>query len=90
MRTIQEIGKDLMECINETLSANPSHSVSWGFNYVKVMTEGIDDFEGRRPLDKDELRTQILYVQNNIQHWRHPRAKELKAELKDFQYTLKN
>ena len=29
-----------------------------------------------------ELDVQILYILNNIQHWRHPQAKEVRAALR--------
>lgn len=33
-------------------------------------------------MDGEELRVQLLYVLNNITHWRHPQAKEVRAVLK--------
>lgn len=88
MRTIQEIGKDLLECISETLKKNPNAMVGWAVNYIGVMKEAINPYSGR-PMTNDEMYTQILYVENNLTTWRHPRAKELRNELRAFKATLK-
>jgi hypothetical protein len=31
-----------------------------------------------------DLKVQILYILNNISHWRHPKAKEIRKMLKSF------
>ena len=35
-------------------------------------------------LEEEALKTQCLYVLNNIQHWRHPDAKGIRETLKDY------
>ena len=32
--------------------------------------------------DSQEFDTQVLYILNNIQYWRHPKAKEVRQVLK--------
>ncbi|MFA5692361.1 MAG: hypothetical protein WC907_01995 [Acholeplasmataceae bacterium] len=35
-----------------------------------------------RSMEGDELRVQCLYILNNIVHWRHPLAKQVRAALR--------
>jgi hypothetical protein len=35
-------------------------------------------------LSGEALRVQCLYILNNITHWRHPDAKEVRSHLKSF------
>jgi hypothetical protein len=37
-----------------------------------------------RITDPHEMKVQILYILNNISHWRHPEAKNVRMVLKKF------
>ena len=49
--------------------------LNWAVGYAK---------HGLSILSEDELRTQCLYVLNNMTHWRGEVAKEVRATLKSF------
>lgn len=49
-------------------------SLNWAVNYCRHALS----------LSGEELRVQCLYILNNIQHWRHPSAKDVRATLKAF------
>lgn len=50
-------------------------SLNWAINYAKY---------GLTITDKDELKTQCLYVLNNMTRWRGPVAKEVRMILKGY------
>jgi hypothetical protein len=59
----------------ETIIRNAgTPALDWAINYAKY---GLDCHD-------DELRTQTLYVLNNIQSWRGPQAKQVRQTLKDY------
>lgn len=62
--------------IREILSDTKSYptSLKWGVEYCRAALT-MSDYE---------LRVQCLYILNNISHWRHPNAKEIRAILKGF------
>lgn len=44
----------------------------------------LDNPYGGGAMDGHELRVQVLYILNNISHWRGPEAKEVRAILKAY------
>ena len=50
-------------------------SLNWAVNYAR---------HGLTITDKSELRTQVLYVLNNMTRWRGPLASEVRAILKAY------
>ena len=51
-------------------------SLNYAVNYCKFAVEGF--------LTGHDLAVQCLYILNNITHWRHPKAKEVRSILKSF------
>ena len=47
-------------------------SLNYAVNYCRVA----------KCMDGEELRVQCLYILNNIQYWRHPQAKQVRAALR--------
>lgn len=71
--------KDLSWAFQVLDSDREKASLAWAVNYVrygKVMlaTDAADA----------DIKTQILYILNNISHWRHPDAKRVREILKAF------
>lgn len=62
------------EAIDVILSDKKSYSgsLNYAVNYCKAA----------KFMTGEELRVQILYILNNITHWRHPQAKEVRAVLR--------
>jgi len=68
--------EDVNKAIEVILQDRKSYttSLNYAINYCK---EAIG-------MDGEELRVQCLYILNNITHWRHPKAKEVRQVLKDY------
>jgi len=68
--------KEVQESIETILKDTASYttSLNYAFNYciAAKCTTG------------HELKVQCLYILNNIFHWKHPKAKEVKEVLKSF------
>lgn len=71
--------KDLSWALGLLDAEREKPALAWAVNYVhygKVMlaTDAADA----------DIKTQILYILNNISHWRHPDAKRVREILKAF------
>jgi hypothetical protein len=72
MATEQDV-KDAIECIlSDKKSYRTSLNYAIGYCMVALKQSGY------------ELKVQCLYILNNISHWRHPAAKEVRIILKQF------
>jgi len=49
-------------------------SLNWAVCYCRTAME----------LSGEDLRTQVLYILNNITHWRHPQAKDVRKVLRSY------
>jgi hypothetical protein len=67
---------DAHEAVREILKDIKSYRTS--LNYAV----GYAQEELRLPLGSQDSKVQCLYILNNIQHWRHPKAKEVRVALK--------
>lgn len=67
-----EVCKAIRTILSDTKSYNTS--LNYAVNYCKFARE----------LHGEALKTQCLYILNNITHWRHPEAKAVRQTLKDF------
>lgn len=67
---------NVKNAIGIILSDKAKHatSLNWAIYYCKAALS----------MGGEELRTQCLYILNNITGWRHPRAKEVREVLKGF------
>lgn len=67
---------DVQNAINVILSDNQAYtkSLKWAVNYCRAA----------KYQSGDDLKTQCLYILNNIQYWRNPQAKEVRKTLKSF------
>lgn len=65
------------DAIRVILSDKKSYttSLNWAVGYCEAAL----DMEGGHWLE-----VQVLYILNNISHWRHPRAKEVRTILKAY------
>jgi len=74
MSDVQE--EDVKEAIREILldKASYTRSLNYAVNYCRAALE----------MSGEELRTQCLYILNNIIGWRAPKAKEVRMVLKEF------
>lgn len=64
------------EAIKVILSDTKSYktSLNYAVNYCQASVMMHEDSEA--------FRTQVLYILNNITHWRHPQAKEVRKALR--------
>lgn len=71
--------KKVHEAIGKILDDKKAYnkSLNWAFNYC-LNAMGMS---GR------DLRVQCMYILNNITHWRHPDAKEVRRVLKEYVKT---
>lgn len=53
-------------------------------SYTKSLNYAIGYCRASRSMTGRELKTQVLYILNNIIYWRHPDAKEVRETLKAF------
>lgn len=53
-------------------------------SYHKSLNYAVGYCGAAQQMAGHELRVQVLYILNNITHWRHPQAKEVRATLKAF------
>lgn len=68
--------KEVKDAIREILEDEKSYRTS--LNYaVGYCSEALR-------MTGHELYIQTLYILNNISHWRHPKAKEIRKVLKSF------
>jgi hypothetical protein len=51
-------------------------------HYRTTLNYAVNYCRAARFLQGDELRVQCLYILNNIVHWRHPQAKQVRAALR--------
>lgn len=70
----QDEERDVHQAFLKIIEHRDEKAVNWAVNYARA---GLSLFG-------DDLRTQVLYVLGNIQHWRGPVAKEVRATLKHF------
>lgn len=73
MKSVEEQVKNVIHKILEDEKSYKT-SLNWAVNYCRHALS----------LSGEELRVQCLYILNNIQHWRHPSAKDVRATLKAF------
>lgn len=68
--------KQVHEAIQIILSDKKSYptSLNYAVNYCLLSRE----------MHGGALKTQVLYILNNISHWRHPEAKTVRQILKNF------
>jgi hypothetical protein len=68
--------RDIQKALDVILSDVQSYgtSLNWAINYVAHAKKA----------NGEELKTQCLYILNNIRYWRHPKAKEVRKILRDF------
>ena len=50
--------------------------------YSKSLNYAVGYCQAARSMFGHELAVQCLYILNNITHWRHPQAKEVRVQLK--------
>jgi hypothetical protein len=77
--TAKATASDVYRVIKVILSDRKSYSTS--LNYAIAYCQLAQGMAG------EELRVQCLYILNNISHWRHPQAKEVREVLKSFSKT---
>jgi hypothetical protein len=67
---------EVKAAINTILSDTKAYttSLNWAVNYCKAALA----------MSGYDLSVQILYILNNISHWRHPEAKNIRMVLKNF------
>ena len=67
---------EVKAAINTVLSDTKAYntSLNWAVNYCKAALN----------MTGHELSVQVLYILNNISHWRHPEAKNVRMVLKNF------
>ena len=53
-------------------------------HYSSTLNWAVDYCRASLHMDEADLRVQCLYILNNIQRWRHPVAKAVRATLKQF------
>lgn len=53
-------------------------------SYTKSLNWAVDYCRNALDMEGDNLRVQCLYILNNIAHWRHPKAKEIRLVLKRY------
>ena len=51
-------------------------------SYAKSLNYAVNYCRAALSMTGEELRVQCLYILNNISHWRHPDAKEVRRVLK--------
>jgi len=70
------IEQDVQNAVDVILSDKEHYktSLNWAVAYCLAA----------KRLKGEDLRTQCLYILNNITHWRHPQAKEVRRVLKNF------
>ncbi len=73
MRPTDTEVKEKIQIILSDRKAYPT-SLNYAVNYCRFAME----------LTGEDLRTQCLYILNNITHWRHPQAKEVREALKSY------
>ena len=70
--TEDEVKKMIGKILEDKKSYNTS--LNYAVNYCQAATW----------MTGKELAVQCLYILNNISHWRHPLAKQVRQTLKDF------
>lgn len=69
----------IAEALDSITAERNSSTLKWAVNYAlyarRMIADGCSD---------EDLKTQILYVLNNITHWRNPVVKGVRATLKKF------
>jgi len=75
---IESTEEEVKKAVEVILSDKKSYSTSlnYAINYCKAA----------RSMSGYDLSVQILYILNNITHWRHPEAKSVRTILKNFKY----
>lgn len=53
-------------------------------SYTGSLNYAVNYFKYALVCPEDELKVQCLYILNNITHWRHPQAKDVRKVLKDY------
>lgn len=51
-------------------------------HYRTSLNYAVNYCRAARSMEGDELRVQCLYILNNLQSWRHPQAKQVRAALR--------
>jgi len=76
MRIQQSSTEEVKQTITTILSDVKSYptSLNYAVNYCRAALS----------MSGHELHTQTLYILNNITHWRHPEAKNIRMVLKNF------
>ena len=74
-KSTEEQVKAAIEVILSDKKAYPT-SLNYAVNYCRAA----------RSMSGYDLSVQILYILNNITHWRHPEARNVRNTLKNFKY----
>ena len=61
----------------ETIVQSKSPALNWAHNYAQCLIDMVDMGE----TEASALRSQVLYVRDNLSHWRGPVAREVRATL---------
>ena len=75
----------LHECFEAIIANKDAPALNYCVNYAQY---GLLMLLGRMPLRDANVRTQILYVLNNMTHWRGDTAKQVRASLKHHEKEL--
>jgi hypothetical protein len=73
----------LRECFEAIIANKDAPALNYCVNYAQFAFDLV-----RFNADKKHIRTQILYVLNNMTHWRGNLAKQVRASLKHHKKEL--
>jgi hypothetical protein len=76
---VNEERQEVWKALWDIMADRKSKGLVWATGYVQV---GIHMIEGEN--EDHVLKVQLLYILNNISHWRGPGNKEARAALKMF------
>jgi len=71
--------KNLLIALETIMASAEAKALKWAIGYTRFCIDLI-----KANASTLAIRNQLLYVQCNIQYWRHPRAKEVRNVIKEF------